>query len=89
MRTYLQVTILGYAVRHRRGGTEMLDLANTSPSLLDPVSRVVAAAVDATEELAADQMMIVGAWCRDILHSSLGHTFATAATRDLALIHGR
>jgi hypothetical protein len=29
--------------------------------------------------------MIVGAWCRDILHSALGHTFATAATHDLDL----
>jgi predicted nucleotidyltransferase len=63
----------------------MLDLTNTPPSLLDPISKVVAAAIDAAEELAADQVMIVGACCRDILHSALGHIFDTAATRDLDL----
>lgn len=29
--------------------------------------------------------MVVGAWCRDILHSALGHDFATTATRDVDL----
>ena len=29
--------------------------------------------------------MVVGAWCRDIMHTALGHSFATAATRDLDL----
>jgi predicted nucleotidyltransferase len=29
--------------------------------------------------------MVVGAWCRDIQHHALGHTFATTATSDLDL----
>ena len=29
--------------------------------------------------------MVVGAGCRDILHSASGHSFTTAATRDLDL----
>ncbi|MGH3384030.1 MAG: hypothetical protein ACRDO1_05590 [Nocardioidaceae bacterium] len=52
---------------------------------LDPVARVVDAALAVTGELSPDEVMVVGAWCRDILHSALGHTFATAATRDLDL----
>jgi predicted nucleotidyltransferase len=36
-------------------------------------------------ELRTEHVMVVGAWCRDIWHHALGHTFATAATRDLDL----
>lgn len=32
--------------------------------------------------------MLVGAWCRDILHAALGHEFATSATRDVDLALG-
>lgn len=67
------------------GGTALLDLTNTPDSFLGPVARVVEAALDATDDLSPDDVMLVGAWCRDILHSALGHTFATAATRDLDL----
>jgi predicted nucleotidyltransferase len=63
----------------------MLDLANTPDALIDPVARVVEAALAATAELSPGGVMVVGAWCRDILHSALGHTFATTATRDLDL----
>lgn len=63
----------------------MLDLSNTRNGFLDPVARVVDAALRVTDELSPDEVMVVGAWCRDILHSALGHTFATIATRDLDL----
>lgn len=63
----------------------MLDLSRTPDGFLDPISRVVDAALSQADGLRADDIMIVGAWCRDILHHSLGHTFATTATRDLDL----
>ena len=63
----------------------MLDLTNAPEGLLDPVARVVEAALAVTEDLSAREVMVVGACCRDILHSTLGHSFATAATRDLDL----
>ena len=50
-----------------------------------PVTRVVEAALEIAEDLTPDRIMVVGAWCRDILHCALGHTFRTAATRDLDL----
>lgn len=63
----------------------MLDLTNTPDGFLGPVARVVEAALDATDDLSSDDVMLVGAWCRDILHRALGHTFTTTATRDLDL----
>jgi predicted nucleotidyltransferase len=63
----------------------LLDLTNAPESLLDPVARVVQAVLAVTEVLSAPEVMVVGAGCRDILHSALGHWFATAATRDLDL----
>ncbi len=63
----------------------MLDLAKAPDGFLDPVARVVEAALGVAAELSPEQVMVVGACCRDILHSALGHTFATAATRDLDL----
>lgn len=63
----------------------MLNLHETPTGFLDPITRVVEAALDAADGLNQDDVMVVGAWCRDILHSALGHTFATAATRDLDL----
>jgi predicted nucleotidyltransferase len=60
----------------------LLDMANAPEGFLDPVARVVEAALAVTEELSAREVMVVGACCRDILHSALGHSFATAATRD-------
>lgn len=63
----------------------MLDLAKVPNGFLDPVARVVAAALALTNDLSPGEVMVVGAWCRDILHSGLGHDFATAASRDLDL----
>lgn len=63
----------------------MLDLTSTPDGFVRPVARVVDAALDATDDLSAADVMLIGAWCRDILHSALGHTFATTATRDLDL----
>jgi predicted nucleotidyltransferase len=63
----------------------LLDLTNAPEGLLDPVARVVEAALAVAEGLSAREVMVVGACCRDILHSVLGHSFATAATRDLDL----
>jgi len=63
----------------------MLDLSSVPNALIDPITRVVEAALLTTRELASDQIMIVGAWCRDILHSAAGHRFPTTATRDLDL----
>lgn len=40
-------------------------------------------ALTAASDLEAGEMMLIGAWCRDILHRGLGHTFPTTATRDL------
>jgi predicted nucleotidyltransferase len=51
--------------------------------LLHTIAEVVEAAVAAAKGLKPDHIMVVGAWCRDILHRTLGHTFPTAATRDL------
>jgi len=63
----------------------LLNLTNAPEGFLDPVARVVEAALAVTEGLSAREVMVVGAGCRDILHSALGHSFATAATRDLDL----
>jgi len=63
----------------------LLDLTNAPEGFLDPVARVVEAALAVTEGLSAREVMVVGACCRDILHSALGHSFATAATSDLDL----
>jgi len=60
-------------------------LSRTPDGFLGPISRVVDAALYQGDGLRADDVMIVGAWCRDILHHALGHTFATTATRDLDL----
>jgi predicted nucleotidyltransferase len=63
----------------------MLDMSRTPHDLLHHIAEVVEAAVAAAEGLKPDHIMVVGAWCRDILHRTLGHAFSTAATRDLDL----
>src|ERR1035437_6264134 len=83
--TWSPVTTLGCEPSQGNGGTTLLDLTNAPGGLLDPVARVVEAALAVTEELSAREVMVVGAGCRDILHSALGHSFATAATSDLDL----
>jgi predicted nucleotidyltransferase len=61
----------------------LLDLTKTPDDVLDPVTRVVGAILDIAGELVPDDVMLVGATCRDVLHTALGHTFATTATQDL------
>jgi predicted nucleotidyltransferase len=63
----------------------MLDMSRAPHDLLHHIAQVVEAAVAAAEGLKPDHIMVVGAWCRDILHNALGHSFPTAATRDLDL----
>jgi predicted nucleotidyltransferase len=63
----------------------MLDLSSTPDEFRDPIARVVEAALQHARSLRADDVMVVGAWCRDIQHHALGHRFATSATRDLDL----
>lgn len=58
----------------------MLDLTKVPDYFLDPVARIVEAALSVTDDLSPAEVMVVGAWCRDILHRALGHTFATTAT---------
>ena len=51
----------------------MLDLTKCDESQLDLVRRVAAEIVALTPGLDARNVMIVGAACRDVLHSALGH----------------
>jgi predicted nucleotidyltransferase len=63
----------------------LLELRATPDGLLDPITLVVETAVVHADGLTPNDVMVVGAWCRDILHSALGHSFATTATLDLDL----
>jgi len=63
----------------------LLNLHETPTRFLEPITGVAEAAIDATDGLSPGDVMVVGAWCRDILHHALGHTFTTATTRDLDL----
>ena len=63
----------------------MLNLHETPTGFIEPITGVVEAALDAADGLSPGDVMVVGAWCRDILHHALGHTFTTATTRDLDL----
>lgn len=45
----------------------MLDLTRVPDAILAPVARVVDTALGATGSLSAQNVMIVGAWCRDIM----------------------
>ncbi|WP_149728816.1 hypothetical protein [Nocardioides humilatus] len=54
-------------------------------AVLDPLRTVVAEALATAAGLQPDDLMIVGAHCRDIIHTALGHRFVTPATRDLDL----
>src|SRR5215207_7014593 len=69
----------------RSGGNELLDLRRPSEDFLKPLVRVVETAREHALDLAPDRIMLVGAWCRDILHAALGHDFETSATRDVDL----
>ena len=63
----------------------MQDLRGTPEEFLAQIARVVETMLAHADNLRPDYVMVVGACCRDIWHHALGHTFATAATRDLDL----
>lgn len=63
----------------------MRELEITPEGFLDPIANVVEAALAQADELRPDNVMVVGAWCRDVWHRALGHTFSTAMTRDIDL----
>lgn len=63
----------------------MRELGAVPAEIIGPISSVVADALPHVNELRSDQIMVVGAWCRDIWHHALGHRFRTAATQDLDL----
>ena len=56
-----------------------------SEGFLDPIARVVEQMREHAPGIDPAQVMLVGAWCRDTLHASLGHDFETSATRDIDL----
>lgn len=63
----------------------MRDLNRTDPDLLSIVDDVVAELLTRSTLLAADEVMVVGARCRDIFQSALGHSFPLRATTDIDL----
>jgi predicted nucleotidyltransferase len=63
----------------------MLDLPSVPDAMLDVVFDVVSEVHRSAPGLDLANMMVVGAACRDVLHTALGHSFATVATRDLDL----
>lgn len=63
----------------------MNNLDDLPDDLLDPIARVVAAALPPAEGLQPNDIMVVGAVCRDLHHHALGHRFAATATHDLDL----
>lgn len=62
----------------------MIELANVDQRLLDDIT-VVVDELEREVGLDPDQVLVVGAGCRDILHSALGHTFPVRATTDTDL----
>lgn len=63
----------------------MLDLTRVPEDFHAPAARVVETVLGASESLTAGDLMLVGAWSRNILHRALGHAFETTATRDIDL----
>lgn len=61
------------------------DLSRCDPALLDLPARVVGALLAAADKLRPDAIMLVGARCRDVLHSALGHDEGLALTSDIDL----
>lgn len=63
----------------------MLDLTASDPGELDLVRHVVREIVQMVPSVAPETIMLVGATCRDILHSALGFDWPLRATNDLDL----
>ncbi|MEV4345105.1 hypothetical protein AB0J83_11560 [Actinoplanes sp. NPDC049596] len=63
----------------------MLDPHRADPSLLHLVDRVAGEIMAKSTLLVPAEVMLVGARCRDILQSALGHEFALRVTSDIDL----
>ena len=59
------------------------DLSRCDRALLDLPDRVVGALLVAGNGIRPDDIMLVGARCRDVLHSALGHKEGLALTNDI------
>lgn len=62
----------------------MIDLAAVEPRHYDAIAPVIAE-LTATISLDPDNILLIGAGCRDILHAAFGHTFTPRATTDMDL----
>lgn len=62
----------------------MIDLPSVDPHFYDTITQVVEALVTNTG-LHPDNVLVVGAGSRDILHAAFGHTFRARATLDVDL----
>jgi predicted nucleotidyltransferase len=63
----------------------VLSLQKADPALFDLVDLVVTELLARSTLLGPDEVMVVGARCRDILQSALGHELALRATTDIDL----
>lgn len=63
----------------------MFEPTGTPDALLQPIAHVLDALLPHAPGLRPEDVMVVGAACRDILHHDLGHRFPTSATHDLDL----
>jgi predicted nucleotidyltransferase len=63
----------------------LLDVSRACGPEREVLAQVVSAALPHASGLAPDHIMVVGATCRDLLHSALGHTSPNTATRDVDL----
>lgn len=63
----------------------MLDLKKSDPALLQLLDAVVSEILAKSRRLQPEDIMVVGAACRDILQSAQGHDFRLRATADVDL----
>lgn len=61
----------------------MIDTHNIPPSDLDLVSTVLRGLLANSPDLRADQLMVVGAACRDLLHTAAGHSTLLRPSNDV------
>lgn len=72
-------------MRHENSGSVVNDLSDLDGVLLEPIARVVTTALPHAVGLRPEDVMVVGAACRDLHHYALGHRFVATATHDLDL----
>jgi predicted nucleotidyltransferase len=63
----------------------VLNLSRSDPALLHLADVVVTELLKKSTLLGADEVMVIGAHCRDILQSALGHKFSLRVTTDIDL----